>query len=138
MQVRGEGGKSEFEPALVVSFAGCPVGDCIGSEFPGHLDLRLGDKRAGDRGAEKVLGFVNGIPPNHRINEVVGKLIHQVESPVGGGPGGEGFFLETVEFFLLSYVGAVGDDLRILFVGVPVDEDGSVQTSRIGKYDFHE
>ena len=58
----GEGGKCEFESALVVSFAGCPVGDCIGSEFPGHLDLRLGDKRAGDRGAEKVLGFVNGIP----------------------------------------------------------------------------
>ena len=68
----------------------------------GHLDLRLGDKRAGDRGAEKVLGFVNGIPPNHRINEIVGKLIHQVDSPVGGGPGGEGFFLETLQFFLLS------------------------------------
>ena len=129
LQVGSEGGKSKFEPALVVSFAGCSVSDGIGVEFPCHLDLSLRNQGAGNRGAKEVLGFVNGIAPNHWVNEVIGKLIDQVQSPVSAGSGRESFFLQAIEFLLLANVGAVGDDFGVLFVCVPMDEDGSIQTS---------
>ena len=40
-------------------------------------------------------------------------------------------------FFFLTYIRTICDYLCVLRFGVPVNEHGSVQTSRICEYDFH-
>ena len=68
----------ELEADLVVALAGGAVGDGVGADLLGDLDLLLGDQRPGDRGAEQVLALVLGVGPEHREDVVAHELVAQV------------------------------------------------------------
>jgi hypothetical protein len=68
----------ELEPHLVVALAGGAMGDRIGADLVGDLDLLLGDQRPCDRGAEQVLALVKGVGAEHREHVVAHELLAQI------------------------------------------------------------
>jgi hypothetical protein len=54
------------------------MGDRIGTDLLGDLDLLLGDERARDRGAEQILPLVERVRAEHRIDVVAHELFAQV------------------------------------------------------------
>ena len=66
LQIRRERGGGQFETHLVVAFAGRAVGDGVGLFLLGDLHHALGDERARDAGAEKILALVNRAGADHR------------------------------------------------------------------------
>ena len=73
-----EGIGTQFKTHLVVTFAGGAMGNGIGAGFIGDLYQTLGNKWAGDRGAEQVLAFINSIGAEHGEYIVAGVLFSQV------------------------------------------------------------
>ena len=59
LQIRRERGGGQFKPHLVVALAGRAVRDGVGFFLFGDFHHALGDERAGDAGAEKILALVN-------------------------------------------------------------------------------
>jgi len=137
LDVRRERGGGKLEADLVVAFAGGAVGDGVGTFLEGDVDHPLGDAGAGDRGAEQVAAFVDGVGLEHREDVVAGELFLLVVDVALRRAGAEGFGFEAVEFVALSAVGAVGDDLSVVFFLEPKEEDGGIEPSGIGDDDFH-
>jgi hypothetical protein len=66
LDVRVERIGGELKANLVIALAGRAMGNRIGAGFFGDLDQPLGDQRTGNRGAEQVDAFINGIGSEHR------------------------------------------------------------------------
>ena len=60
----------QLEADLVVALAGRAVRDGVGAGFAGDVDQMLGDQRPGDRGAEQIVPFIDGIGAEHRKDEI--------------------------------------------------------------------
>ena len=54
------------------------MGDGIRARLPGDLDQALGDERAGNRGAEQIDTFIDGVGAEHREYEVLHEFLAQV------------------------------------------------------------
>lgn len=132
----GEHGGAEFEADLVVAFTGGTVGDGVGVFAEGDFDHAFGDAGSGDGGAEEVLAFVDGTGLEHGEDVIAGEFLAEVADEALGGAGGGGFFFEAVEFFFLADVGAVGDDLALVLVFEPGEEDRGIQTAGVRDNDF--
>ena len=76
--VRLERVVGELEADLVVALAGRAVGDGVGADLAGDLDLALGDQRPGDRGAEQVGALVERVGAEHREDVVADELLAQI------------------------------------------------------------
>ena len=81
--------------------------------------------------------FIDGVGAQHRVDKIGGKFLHEVEGVVLARAGGLRFFLEAVEFLLLSDIRRKGNDLSGVMLLEPTDEDGGVEPSRVCEYDFH-
>ena len=137
LDFRRERGGGQLETHLVVTLAGGPVGDGLGTFGAGNLHHALGDERAGDARAEKVLAFVNRPGLDHRKDEVPGEFLTQVVDLAKARAGGERFRFQSVEFFLLADVRAESDDFRAVGFLEPTQQDGGIQPARICDDDFH-
>src|SRR3546814_19177937 len=76
----------KLEADLIIALAGCPMRDRVGAGLGGDVDQVLGDQRAGDRGAEQVDAFIDGIGAEHRKDRksvVEGKSV-SVRVDLGG------------------------------------------------------
>jgi len=133
----GEGCGGEFEAHLVVAFACCSVGDGVGSFLEGDVDHAFGDTWAGDGGAEKVAAFIDSVRLEHGEDVVAGELFLLIVDVALGCTGGEGFCLKAVEFVALAAIGAVCDDLSVVFFFEPEEEDGGIKASGVCDDDFH-
>ena len=69
---------AELETDLIVALAGRAMGDRIGADLLGDLDLPLGDQRARDRGAQQVLALIQRVGAEHREDEVADEGLAQV------------------------------------------------------------
>src|ERR1041384_6835595 len=69
----------ELESNLVVPLARRAVRDRGGVLLERDVDLRTGDQRTRDRGAEQVAALVNRIRAEHRIDEVPDELFAEID-----------------------------------------------------------
>src|SRR3954466_13952275 len=68
----------ELEADLVVAFAGGAMTDGVRADLARDLDLRLGDQRPRDRGAEQILALIHGVRAKHRKYEIAHEFFAQV------------------------------------------------------------
>ena len=126
LDLGSECGSREFEAYLIVALAGGPVSNGVGALLFGHFDHALGDAGPGDGGAQQVAALVDSVGLEHGKDEVAGELFLLVVNVALGGTGRESLLLEAVEFVTLSAVRTVGDDLGIVLLLEPEQENGGV------------
>ena len=136
-QFRSQGRRRQLEPHLVIPLARRPVGHCGRTLGPRDLHHALGDERAGNARAEKILTLVNRPGTDHGENEIPGKLLLQIIDKTFRRPRAQRLGLEPVEFLLLPDIGAEGNDLRPVSFLQPLQQHRGVQAARISTYDLH-
>ena len=110
LQIRSQGSHGQLKADLIIALACGSMRDGLSVFLARYLDHSFGNQRSGDTGSKEVLAFVNGTSLHHGIDEVVGKLLLQVIDVYFGGPGLNGLFVQTFQFFLLADVGTKSDD----------------------------
>ena len=138
LDVRVERIGGELEAHLVVALAGGAMGDRVGAGRVGDLDQALGDQRPGDRGAEQIDAFVQGVHAHHREDEVADELLAQIldmdfadAEHLGLAPG-------RLQLLALAEIGGEGHHLGAIGGLQPFEDDRGVEPARIGKHDlFH-
>ena len=129
---------AELEANLVVALAGRAVTDGIGAGFIDDLDQSLGDQRTGDRGAEQVLAFIDGVGTEHREDEVAHELLaHVVDIDVLRlDPRLQRLGARRLEFLALAEVGGEGHHLALVYVLQPLEDDRGIEAARIGQHNL--
>ena len=131
-----EGVIGELEADLVVALAGGAMGDRVGADLLGDLDLLLGDQRTRDRGAEQVLALVERVGAEHREHVVAHELLAQVldEDVLGLDAEQERLVARGRELLALAEIGGEGDDLAAIGDLQPFQDDRCVEAARIGEH----
>jgi hypothetical protein len=126
---------AELEADLVIPLAGRAVADGIGADHVGNLDLALGDQRPGNRGAEQVDAFVDGIGPEHREDEIADEFLAHVldEDVFRLHAGGQRLLAGWLQLLALAEIGGESDDFAAEFHLQPFQDDRGVEASGIGK-----
>ena len=132
LQIRRERGGGQFEAHLVIPLPGRAVGDGVGLFLFGDFHHALGDERARDAGAEKILAFVNRAGVDDGINEVAGEFLLQIVNVDFGRAGLARLRFEAGEFVLLPDVRAEGDHFGVVFFFDPRKQHRGVEAARIG------
>ena len=127
---------AEFETHLVVALAGRAVRHRVGADLFGDLDLALRDQRAGDRGAEQVLAFVQRVGAEHREDEVAHEGLAQVVDEDLLHAGVLGLLARRAEFLALAEIGGEGDDLAAIGHLEPAQDHAGVEAAGIGEHDL--
>ena len=138
--VRLERVVGKLEPHLIVALAGGAMGDRVGADLFGDLDLRLGDQRARDRSAEQILPFVQRIGAEHRKHIVAHEFFAQIldEDVLRLDTERERLGARRLEFFALAKIGRKGHDLAAVGGLQPLEDDRRIESARIGEHDlFH-
>ena len=106
----------ELEAHLVVAFAGGAMGDGIGADLLGDLDLLLGDQRPRDRGAEQILPFIERVGAEHRKHVVAHEFLAQVldEDVLRLDAEQFGLLARRLELLALAEIGGEGDHLAAI------------------------
>jgi hypothetical protein len=110
LQLRRERGGGELEAHLIVAFARRAVRHGIGVFCASDLDHALCDQRAGNRGAEEILPFIDRARLDHREDEIACEFFSQIVDVAFARAGAERLCIEAVELLLLAHIGAEGDD----------------------------
>ncbi len=128
----------ELEADLVVALAGGAVGDGIGADGLGDLDLALGDERAGDGGAEEIEALIHRVGAEHREDVVLHEGLAQVvhEDVLGLDAEQQRLVARRAQFLALAEIGGEGDDLAAIGRLQPLQDDRGVETAGIGEDDF--
>src|SRR6516164_3521091 len=114
LDVRIERIIAELEANLVVALAGGAMGDGIGADLAGDLDLALGDQRPRDRGTEQVGAFIERVGAKHRENKVAHKLLAQILDKDLAGAEQLGLATCRLELLALAEIGGECDDLAAI------------------------
>ena len=135
LHIGHQGVSAQLETHLVVAFASRAMADGVGLGFAGDLHQTLGDQGAGNRGAQEVFAFVQCIGAEHGEHKVTHKLFAQVfnEDVAGLDAHLDGFGTCWLYFLALANVGGEGDHLAVVLVLQPFQDDGGVQTARVGE-----
>ena len=133
-----EGVVAQFEPDLIVALAGGAVGDRVGADFVGDLDLALGDQRPGDRGAEQVCALVQRVGAEHGEDEIADEFFAQVVDIDVARLDAQQFGLRTggLQLLALADIGGEGHHLAAIGFLQPAQDDGSIEAAGIGQHDF--
>ena len=112
------------------------MGDRIGADLVGDLDLLLGDQRPGDRGAEQVLALVERIGAEHREHEVAHEFLAQIldEDVLRLDAEQQRLVARRLEFLALAEIGGEGDHLAAVGGLQPLQDDRGVEPARIGEH----
>lgn len=137
LDVRCQGIDGQFKADLVIPLSGSSVGDGVRAFPDSQIHHILGNAGAGDGGSQQVAAFVKGIGLHHREDVVGGEVFLEVADEAFGGARRQGFGLQSVQFFSLADVCAVGDDFGIIFLLEPLQKNGGVKAARVCNYDFH-
>ena len=85
----------------------------------GDLDHLLSDQRAGERGAQQIITFVERTRTQHRKDEIPDELEPHIDGVSGYRTRFKGFFLRFRHLLTLTDIGGKGDDLRAVCVHNP-------------------
>ena len=135
-QLGSEGGVGELEAHLIVALAGAAVRERVGADRARDVDLALGDERARHRGAEQVLATVDRARAEGRPDVVGDELLAHVLDEAFVGAGGDRLRANALELIALADLRGDADDLGVVALAQPGDDDGSVEAPRIGECDF--
>ena len=127
---------AELEADLVVALAGGAMGDGVGADHLGDLDLALRDQRAGDRGAEQILALIERVGAEHREDEVLHEGLAQILDEDLLDAEHLRLFAGGFQLLALAEIGGEGDDLAGIGVLQPAEDDGGVEPAGIGEDDF--
>ena len=114
------------------------MADGVGAGLAGDLDLLLGDQRPGDGGAEQVHALVERVGAEHREHVVADELLAQVldEDVVRLDAEHLGLRARRLQLLALAEVGGEGDDLGLVGLLQPLQDDRGVEAARIGEHDL--
>jgi hypothetical protein len=96
----------------------------------------LRDDRPRDGGAEHVQPLVERVRAEHREQEVPHELLAQVALHVLRGAGLLRLLVEAAHLLALAEVGAEGDDLRLVVLDEPPEDDARVEAAGVGEHDL--
>ena len=128
----------KLEPHLVVALAGRAVGDRIGADLLGDLDLLLGDQRPRDRGAEQILALIERIGAEHRKHVVADEFLAQIldEDVLRLDAERQRLRPRRLELLALAEIGRERDDLAAISRLQPFENDRRIEPAGIGQHDF--
>jgi hypothetical protein len=137
LDVRIERIIAELEADLVIALAGGAVGDGVGADLMRDFDLPLGDQRPGDRRAEQVKPLVERVGAHHREDVVGDELVLEVvdEDMLWPDPHQLGLGPSRLQLLALAEIGGEGDDLAIVGLPQPFEDDAGVEAAGKGKHD---
>ncbi len=104
--------------------------------FAGDVDQVLGDQRTGDRGAEQIDAFINGIGAEHREDEIADEFFAHILDEDFLDAHHLGLLAGRLQFFALAEIGGKGHDFRAEFGLEPFQDDRGVEAAGIGEDDF--
>ncbi len=128
LDVRHQRIGAQLEAHLVVALAGGAVRDGLGAGCFGDLHQPLGDERAGNRGAEQVFAFIDGVAAEHRKDEIAHELLAQIVDE-------DVLLLDAelqrlgacrLEFLALAEIGGEGHHFAAVGILQPLQDDRSV------------
>ena len=131
-----EGGVGELEAHLIVALAGASVRERVGADGARDVDLTLGDERTRHRRAEKILAAVDRAGAERGPDVVGDELLAHVLDEAFVGAGGDRLGANAFELVALPDVGGDADDLGVVPLAQPGNDDGSVEAPRVGERDF--
>ncbi len=134
LHARLQGIGAKLKTNLIVTFTGSTVRDGVCTRFVGNVDQALGNQRAGDRGAQQVLAFVDGIGAEHREHVIAHKLLAQVLNVDFLNAQRFGFRARWLHFLALANIGGKGYHLTVIGILQPPNDDGSIQATGIGQH----
>ena len=128
----------KLEAHLVVALAGRAVGDRVGADLFGDLDLLLGDQRPRDRGAEQILALIDRVGAEHRKHVVADEFLAQIldEDVLRLDAEHQRLGPRRLELLALAEIGGEGDDLAAIGRLQPFEDDRGVEPAGIGEHDF--
>jgi hypothetical protein len=112
------------------------MGNRVGAGLMRDLDEALGDQRPGNRGAEQIGAFVEGVGAEHREHEVADELLAQILDVDLLDAHHLGLLAGRVELFALTEIGREGHDFSAVFELQPFQDDGGVEPAGIGEDDL--
>ena len=130
----------QLESHLVVALASGAVTDGVGASLAGNIDLRLGNQRPGDGGAEQIHALVKRVGAEHREHVVADELLAQILDEDVGLLDAQHLRLAPgrLQLLALAEVGGEGDHLGLIGFLQPFEDDRCVQPARVGEHDlFH-
>ena len=122
---------TQFETDLVIALAGCAMGNGIGPNLMGDLDLAFGNERPGNRSAEQIQSFIDRIGAEHREDIIADKFFAQIvyEDMLVFDPGHLRLAAHRFQLFALAQIGGEGDDLTAIFDLQPFQYDAGVEAA---------
>ena len=108
----------------------------VGADGARDLDLALCDQRARDRGAEEIDAFIERVRAEHREDIVTNEFLAEVLDEDLADAQHLGLGACRFDFLTLADIGGEGDDLRVVAVLEPAQDDRGVEPAGIGKHDF--
>ena len=128
LQVRRERLDRHVEADLVVALAGAAVRDGGGAVLARHIDQRLGDQRAGQRGGQRVAALIERAGHQRGEAKGLGEFAAQVahfESDRAGRAGPRRELLIGLEE---AHIGGEAEDLPAA-LGQPAGHDGCIEAA---------
>jgi hypothetical protein len=128
---------ARLETDLVIALAGAAVGDVLCAVLVGDVDEVLGDDGAGECGEQRIDALVLAVCPDGLRQDRLGVLLAHVDGLRGDGAHIECLLLDPGKVLLvLADVAADSDDVHVLLYLQPLDDDGSIESARVCKYDL--
>ena len=112
------------------------MGDSVCAGLLGDFDQSLGNQRPGNRRAEQINAFINGIGAEHGEHEVPHELLAQVLDADILDAEHFGLLARRLQLFALAQIGGEGHHLAIIRLLQPFQDDRGVQPARIGQHDL--
>ena len=128
---------AKLKAHLIIALARRSVADGIGPDQLGNLNLALGNQRPGNRGAEQIKPFIQGIGAHHWEDIIAAEFLADILDE-------DMLFLDACEprllpcgfnLLALAQIGSESDDLTIVRNLEPFDDNAGIQPARIGQHD---
>ena len=136
LDVRVQRISGKLEAHLIVALAGCAMRNGVGAGLLGNLDEMLGNQRTGNRRAEQINAFIDGIGAEHRENEIAHEFFAYVLNEDFLDAQHFRFLACRFKFFALAEIRGESHNFRAEFRLKPFQDDRGVETARIGEHDF--
>ena len=108
------------------------MGHVLGAVLVGDVNEVLGDQRARKGREQRVDALVLAVGPDGLGQDRLGVLLAHVDGLRGNGAHVEGLLLDPGEVLLvLANVAADGDDVEVLLLLQPLDDNGRVKTAGV-------
>ena len=127
---------TQLKSDLIIALAGGPVGNRVSSGLGSNFDLAFGDQRPSARCAQQVGAFINGACAKNWKNIVADEFFAEVFDIDFLDAQHFGFRPCRLNFFALAKIGGKGDDLTAIIFLQPFQNDGCIQSTRIGQHHF--